>query len=290
MSQSKNIFITGTSSGFGYGATKALAQRGHTVFATMRGVAGKNEAQATLLRQWAEAGGHKVHVLELDVTSDASVKAAVDTVIAKVGKIDVLVNNAGVGTWGIQEAFTVEQVHAMFEVNVYGVLRMNRAVLPHMRKAGEGYVIYLSSGLGRIVLPFLGPYTASKFAVEALAETASYELAPLGIGTTILQPGAYGTNFLSNSIQPREAGLIDQQPKVKAMFDAFGKGFEERAKAGQLGNPNEIFDAVVELVDMEKSKRPLRLTVGADVQQAVVPINEKCAEVQGFLLHAFGLR
>jgi hypothetical protein len=112
----------------------------------------------------------------------------------------------------------------------------------------------------------------------------------LGIGTTILQPGAYGTNFLGNSIQPREAGLIDQQPKVKAMFEAFGKGFEERAKTGQLGNPNEIFDAVVELVDMEKSKRPLRLTVGADVQQAVVPINEKCAEVQGFLLHAFGLR
>lgn len=290
MNQSKTILMTGTSTGFGYGATKALAAHGHTVFATMRGVAGKNEAHASDLRQWAEKGGHKVHVLELDVTSDASVKTAVDTVIAKVGKIDVLVNNAGVGTWGIQEAFTVEQVHAMFEVNVYGVLRMNRAVLPHMRKAGHGYIVYLSSGLGRIVLPFMGPYTASKFAVEALAETASYELGPLGIDTTILQPGAFGTNFLDNSIYPKDAGLIDQQPKVKAMFDAFGASFEKRAKSGQLGNPNEIFEAVVNLVELDKSKRPLRMTVGADVQNAVIPINEKCSEIQGHLLHAFGFR
>jgi NAD(P)-dependent dehydrogenase (short-subunit alcohol dehydrogenase family) len=290
VSQPKNILITGTSSGFGYGAAKALSQRGHTVFATMRGASGKNAQKADELRQWAKDGGHKVRVSELDVTSDASVKSAVDGIIANSGKIDVLVNNAGVGTWGLQEAFTVDQVKAMFEVNVYGVMRVNRAVLPHMRKAGDGFVLYLSSGLGRIVLPFLGPYTASKFAIEALAETASYELAPLGIDTTILQPGAYGTNFLQNSIRPKDAGLIDHQPKVKAMFDAFSKGFEDRAKAGQLGNPEEIFQTVVELVEMDQNKRPLRKTVGADVQQGVVPINERCAEVQARLLSAFGLR
>jgi hypothetical protein len=112
----------------------------------------------------------------------------------------------------------------------------------------------------------------------------------MGIGTTILQPGAYGTNFLGNCIQPKDAALIDQQPPVKAMFDAFGKGFEDRAKAGQLGDPTEIFAAVVELVEMDKSKRPLRKTVGDDIQQAVVPINQRCAEVQDHLLRAFGLR
>ena len=290
MSQQLNILITGTSSGFGYGATKALAQKGHAVFATMRDATGKNLGKATELRQWAEAGGHKVRVLDLDVTQDASVKSAVDSVIAKAGKIDVLVNNAGVGTWGLQEAFSIEQVQAMFEVNVFGILRLNRAVLPHMRKAGEGYVIYLSSGLGRIILPFLGPYTASKFAVEALAETASYELEPVGISTTILEPGAYGTNFLANAIAPKDAGMIDQLPKTKVMFENFGKRFEARAKAGELGNPVEIVDALVELVDLDKDKRPLRKTVGMDVEQAVVPINEKCAEVQNMLLAGRGLR
>lgn len=290
MSQQRNILITGTSSGFGYGATKALAQKGHTVFATMRGATGKNLGKATELRQWAETGGHSVHVLDLDVTQDASVKTAVDSVMAKAGKLDVLVNNAGVGTWGLQEAFSIEQVQAIFEVNVFGTLRLNRAVLPHMRKVGDGYVIFVSSGLGRIVFPFLGPYTASKFAVEALAETASYELGPVGISTTILEPGAYGTNFLANAIAPRDAGMIDQMPKTKAMFENFGRGFEERAKAGQLGNPVEIVDALVELVELDKSKRPLRKTVGADVRQAVVPINERCAEVQNMLLTSMGLR
>ena len=286
----KNILITGTSSGFGNGAAKALAEKGHTVFATMRGVSGKNEEKAVELRKWAEDNGKTVHVVELDVTDQTSVDKAVAQVAEQAGKIDVLINNAGVGTWGIQEAFEVEQVQRMFDVNVFGVLRVNRAVLPHMRKAGDGHVIYVSSGLGRIMFPFLGPYTASKFALEALGEVGSYELSPLGIDTTILQPGAYGTSFLQNSIHPKDEKVIEDQPKVKAMFEAFGAGFEERAKAGELGDPKEIVNALVELVDSEKGKRPLRKTVGADVAGAVTPINETCSQVQEQLLQAFGMK
>jgi NAD(P)-dependent dehydrogenase (short-subunit alcohol dehydrogenase family) len=287
---SQRILITGASSGFGLGAARALAGRGHRVFAGMRGVDGKNAVKAAELRSWATSGRHALEVVDLDVTSDGSVARAVAGVAGKAGGIDVLVNNAGIGTWGLQEAFSPDQVKALFDVNVVGMLRMNRAVLPHMRKAGAGYLVYVSSGLGRIQLPFLGPYTASKHAVEAIAETGSYETAPLGIETTILQPGAYGTSFLGNSLLPADPALIEGQPKVKAMFDAFGKGFEDRAKAGQLGDPQEVVDALVALVELPRGRKPLRRTVGKDVEPGVLPINETCAQVQHHLLTAFKLR
>lgn len=287
---SEKILITGASSGFGLGAAKALAAKGHEVFASMRGVAGKNAGKAEELRAFAREGGHTLDVVEIDVTSDESVAKGVAEVVEKAGTIGVLVNNAGVGTWGLQEGFTPDQVKDLFDINVVGPLRMNRAVLPHMRRAGGGYLIYVSSGLGRIQFPFLGPYTASKHAVEAIAESGSYELSPQGIDTTILQPGAYGTSFLVNSILPKEGGLIDEQPKVKAIFQAFAGGFEERARSGHLGDPSEIIEAMVEFVALPRGQRPLRKTVGADVAGPVGAINATCAEVQGQLLTAFGLR
>ncbi|MGB0678711.1 MAG: SDR family oxidoreductase [Polyangiales bacterium] len=290
MADSKRILITGSSSGFGFGAAKALAARGHRVFASMRGAAGKNAAQADALRSWAKTEGKTLEVLELDVTDEDSVGRAVAAMVAQVGGVDTLINNAGVGTWGPQEAFTPEQVQRMFDVNVFGVLRLNRAVLPHMRAAGRGHLIYVSSGLGRIQLPFIGPYTASKHAIEALAETASYELAPLGIDTSILQPGAYGTSFLANSLPPADSARVEAQPKIKAMFEAFGSGFEAKAKAGELGNPEEIVDALVALVEAAAGQRPLRQTVGDDVKEGVGAINATCAQVQARLLSAFGLR
>lgn len=290
MSHKQKILITGASSGFGLGAAKALAAAGHAVFASMRDAGGKNAAKAEELRRFADGGGHTIHVVEIDVTNDDSVAQGVAQMIDTAGGIDVLINNAGVGTWGLQEGFTPDQVRDLFDINVVGPLRMNRAVLPHMREARGGYIIYVSSGLGRIQLPFLGPYTASKHAVEAIAESGSYELGPQGIDTTILQPGAYGTSFLGNSILPKDGDIIEGQPKVKAMFEAFAGGFEERAKSGHLGDPQEIVDALVALVELPRSERPLRRTVGADVQVPVGAINDRCAEVQDQLLGAFGLR
>jgi NAD(P)-dependent dehydrogenase (short-subunit alcohol dehydrogenase family) len=286
----QTILITGASSGFGFAASKALAERGHTVFASMREMTTKNYQKAGELATWAEAENHRLRVLEIDVTDDASVERGVAQVIEEAGTIDVLLNNAGVGSWGIQEAFLPEQVQRLFDVNVVGMLRLNRAVLPHMRKAGSGYVVYVSSGLGRIQIPFLGPYTATKHAVEVIAETGSYELAPQGIETTILQPGAYGTDFLGNSVHARDLARLDDQPAVKKMFEGFSAAFEARARAGELGDPREIVDAIVELVEAAPGTRPLRKTVGADVQQGVQAINEVCAGVQNHVLTAFGLR
>ena len=183
----KRVLITGASQGFGLGAAKARAERGHTVFATMRGVSGKNRGAADELRTWAEAGGHAVHVLELDVTDDASVEAAAAKATAE-APVDTVINNAGVGTYGIAEAFSTEQVRTVFDVNVLGPLRVNRALLPSMRKAGSGHIVFVSSGLGRVTMPFLGPYGATKYAVEALGDASALEVSPLGIKTTIVQP------------------------------------------------------------------------------------------------------
>lgn len=288
MSDSKRVFITGTSGGFGYNAAKALAERGHTVYATMRGTTGKNEAKAAELRDWAAAGGHALHVYEVDVTDDASVNTAVNKAIAA-GGIDVVINNAGFGNWGIDEGFTVEQAQALLNVNLFGVMRVNRAVMPHLREAGKGLLMYISSGLGRIVFPFLAVYNASKHALEGYAHTVHYEVKREGIETVIVQPGAYGTSFLFNSQQPKTDMLPAYGPGTQAFYAAFAGGFEERAKGGQLGDPAEVTAAIVEEVERPAGDRPLRHTVGADVKDGVTAINQAVAGIQGYLEANYGL-
>lgn len=288
MSNSKRVLITGASAGFGSEAAKALAGKGHTVYAAMRGVSGKNAEKANALTAWAKEGGHTIHVLELDVTDDSSVNKAVAAAVDQ-GGIDVLVNNAGTGTWGIDEGYTVEQAQQIFDINLFGVMRLNRAVVPHFRSAGKGLIVYVSSGLGRIVFPFMAIYTASKFALEGFAESTSYELAPLGIQSVIVQPGAYGTTFLANSMHPRNDVTGTYGPTAQ-MFEAFGSGFEERAKSGGLGDPSEVVQALVEEVERPAGERPLRRTVGQDVQEPVSAINQTCEQVQRHLLSAFGLK
>jgi NAD(P)-dependent dehydrogenase (short-subunit alcohol dehydrogenase family) len=282
------VFITGASAGFGRDTVKALAERGHTVYATMRGVTGKNASAANDLQTWAKAGGHTVRVFEADVTDDASVKKSVGAAV-EAGGIDVVLHNAGVGTWGIDEGFTLEQARGIFDINVFGPMRVNRAVLPHLRAAGRGLLLYVSSGLGRIVFPFLGIYTGSKFALEGYAESTSYELSPLGIQTVIVQPGAYGTTFLQNSVHPKEDVAPKYGPTAQA-FEAFGNGFEARAKSGGLGDPAEVVRALVEEVERPSGPRPLRRTVGNDVKEPVTAINQVADKVQDHLLRAFGLK
>jgi len=164
--------ITGASSGFGRLTAEALAAAGWRVYAGVRNVADRNADAAKCLR----AAG--VMVVELDVTDDTSVDAAATRVLEEAGAVDVLMNNAGSGYFGITEAFTPAAIERQFAVNVFGPLRVNRAFLPSMRYRRRGLVVYVSSTLGRYVLPFSGPYAASKWAIEAFAEVSSYELAP----------------------------------------------------------------------------------------------------------------
>jgi NAD(P)-dependent dehydrogenase (short-subunit alcohol dehydrogenase family) len=162
------IVVTGSTSGFGRLTVETLVRQGYVVFAGMRGVAGKNAPAAGSLRQWAERERLPVQVVDIDVTDDASVQHAIDTIIAAAGRIDVVVNNAGVSYSGPLEAFTLEQVRQQFETNVFSVLRVNRAALPQMRQQGSGLLLQIGSIAGRLALPYLGLYGTKKFALEGL--------------------------------------------------------------------------------------------------------------------------
>ena len=199
MTAPATVLITGCSSGIGWAAATALLERGHTVIATMRDVGGKNAGAAAELQAAAESAPGRGHVLELDVTQDDSVEAGVEAALGAERSIDVLVNNAGYGGWGLLEGFTSEQLSLVFETNVIGTHRLNRAVLPGMRERGSGLLIHLSSAMGRIVIPYAAPYTSTKFAIEALAESLHYELAGTGVDVSILQPGAINTDFRPTS-------------------------------------------------------------------------------------------
>ncbi len=176
MSTTPVAIVTGTSHGFGELTAVTLARRGHHVFAGMRGISGRNAPAADNLRAVAADDALALAPIELDVTDDASVGAAVDSVLAEAGRIDIVVNNAGVLYIGITEAFTIEQAREQLDVNLLGAARLNRAVLPHMRERRSGLLVHVSSIGGRLTFPFYGLYCASKYALEALAEAYRYEL------------------------------------------------------------------------------------------------------------------
>ncbi len=169
MNKKNSVLITGSSSGFGKLTAKLLASSGFKVFATMRKIKGKNKQVRSQMLKWASKNKYYLEIVELDVTDERSIKKAVLYVNETAG-IDVLVNNAGLFCEGINEGFTLEQIKSVFDVNFYGVARMNRAILPLMRKRKSGLIIYVSSGAGRITSPFMGIYSASKFALEAPGE------------------------------------------------------------------------------------------------------------------------
>ena len=218
------------------------------------------------------------------MTDQAAVDAAVAYAIDTAGRIDVLINNAGVGTFGVQEGFPVEQVQEIFDVNVFGVPRVNRAPLPHLRERGSGHVIYLSSGLGRFVFPFVGPYAGTKFALEGMAHAAAYELKGAGIDTTIVEPRAFGTTFGANMIQAREPECLDGYGTAEDLFSAMAQSFAER----QYQNPQLVVDTLVELVESDPVNRPMRVPVGEDSKMACTPINEAQELSQSAIMAHFG--
>ena len=204
------VLVTGASSGFGRSLVESLAQNGYQVLASMREASGRNATANAELRSLAEKEGLSLQVVELDVTNEESVDAAVKELVSWAGRIDVLVNNAGVAYRGATEAFTVEQVRELFDVNFFGVLRMNRAVLPYMRKQGRGLLILMSSAGGQVVYPFMGLYSASKFAAEAMSISYRYDLSRFGIDSVIVQPGWHPTPILGKQVRPADVGRLTE--------------------------------------------------------------------------------
>jgi NAD(P)-dependent dehydrogenase (short-subunit alcohol dehydrogenase family) len=283
MNSKQVILITGSSTGFGRLITDILARNGHTVFATMRDPAVRNAKNDSEIRTLAEKDSLPIHVLELDVTDDASVERAVDAAVAKAGRIDVAINNAGYYLSGLEEAVTTEQAQRLMNTNFLGPVRVNRAVLPHMRRQRSGLLMHISSGAGRVVLPSAGFYCASKFALEALAEAYSYELAAQGIESVIVEPGAYETPVFGNTVTAADEARTDTYGAVK-QFPAKVNG----ALASGAGNPKEVADAVLRIIETPAGEKQLRYFVSSQ-NFGLDEINALTKRVQTGLLEAFGL-
>jgi len=278
---SKIILITGASSGFGRDTAETLAAAGHKVFAGVRDIAGRNHAVSEQLR----AKG--VEPIELDVTSDASVEAAVANLLAMSGgKLDVVINNAGIAAAGVSESFTPEQIREMFEVNVFGVQRLLRATLPTLRGQASGLVLNVGSVLGRVTFPFFGLYGASKFAVEALTDSYRYELSQLGVDVVLVEPSAYPTNMYAAVQQPADAQRGAAYGEIGAIPGKMFETFMGMFAAADAPNPHDVAEAIAKLVATPNGSRPDRVVVGQPfgsdaVNAAVAPIQSQVVEGLG---------
>ena len=283
MSSKQVVLITGASTGFGRLFTETLARKGHTVFATMRDPAGRNANNAAEIRALADKNSLPIHVLELDVTDDASVERAVDAAVNKAGRLDVVINNAGYSLTGLAEAVTTEQARHLMDANFFGPVRVNRAALPHMRRQRSGVLMHISSAAGRLTLPSMGFYCASKFALEALAESYSYELAAQGIESVIVEPGQYETPVFGNAVRATDEARTNTYGAAKefpAKIDA--------ALSSTAGNAQEVADVVLRIIETPPGEKELRYFVSPQ-NFGINEINALTKQLQTKVIEAFGL-
>lgn len=279
-----NILITGAGSGFGKLIVTDLVEAGHKVVGSMRDIAGRNAGAAEEFRAMG------VEVVEIDVTDDTSVLAGVDAARAILGPVDALINNAGIGAHGLQENFSADDFRRLFDINVFGVQRMIRAVLPDMRARGEGLILNISSLLGRVVLPFYGPYNATKWALEALSENYRAELSAFGVDVAIVEPGGFPTRFIDNLMQPtsrdRDAGYGELAGAPKTTLE----GFEGFLAANPQQAPQLVADAVVEVISKAPGSRAFRTEVDRiGMAEPLKAYNEHLAQVTAGLFASLGM-
>lgn len=283
MTPNKRVLVTGASRGIGLLTVKILAKSGHSVIAGMRDIDGKNAEIAAEFIFFAQTDSLDLVPVELDVTDTQSVDTAI-TSIEKQGPIDVLINNAGVMPVGVTEAFTPEDILACMDVNLVGVARVCRAVLPKMRQRKSGQLIYVSSNAGRLALPFFGLYCASKWALEAYAESMHYELENFGIETTIVEPGGHATDLIVNAPTPSDQACLtsygsvaDGPAQLTGMFkSAFSEG-------NAINDAVNVAKKITDLIEMQ-SPKPLRVTVGDDM--GVSKLNENICDIQAGVITA----
>ena len=260
------ILVTGAGSGIGRTIAQVLARAGHCVYASMRLNREHGPVQAENARQFAVHAGLDVRVIELDVLSEASCRAAVDQVLGEQGHIDVVVNNAGMLMVGVTEAFAPEQLAQVFDTNAISWLRVNRAVLPAMRRQGRGVLVYISSTTAHIFEPFIGPYVASKAAGEALAEAMGLEVSRFGIETVIVVPGAFtsGTEHFAHAHVPADGAVVAQYGDLPAVIPLLRTRLDaiDAANGGAL-DVAAVGEAVRRALDLPHGERPRRIVVDA---------------------------
>jgi len=253
------ILVTGAGTGIGHLTARSLAQAGHTVYASMRDIEGRNAPKVRELRDWSFANGFDLRAVELDVLSQASADAAVAHIVAEQGRLDVIVHNAGHLVVGPAEAYTPEEIIKVLDTNFLGSQRVNRAVLPVMRKAEAGLVLWVSSSTVRGGFPpFLGPYAAAKAAMDSMAVTMSYELARFGIETSIVVPGAFtkGTDHFPSAGKPADKATTAAYARYDGVMDKVGERLS--ALSPEHADPQAVADDITRIVGLRAGTRPFR--------------------------------
>ena len=284
------IVITGASSGFGALTARSLALAGHTVYASMRETKGRNAAQVEEVEQYAAEHKADLRALELDVASQESCDSAIQRIIAKAGRLDVVIHNAGHMVFGPAEAFTPEQYAELYDVNVLSAQRVNRSALPQLRKQGKGLLVWVSSSSSAGgTPPYLAPYFAATAAMDRLAVVYAVELARWGIETSIIVPGAFtgGTNHFAHTGSP------DDKPRAAEYESGPYKGFSDEVLKGfskivpSDANVQGVADAIVKVVDTPFGQRPFRVHYDPSQDGAEV-VNMVSDRVRAELLRRIG--
>jgi len=229
-------------------------------------------------------------VVEIDVTNNESVLNGVNNAIKQLGGLDVVINNAGVGVSGMQEHFTPEDFQKLFDINVFGVQRVNRAVLPHLREQKSGLIIYVSSLLGRISLPFYGPYNSSKWALEAMAENYRVELSGFGIENAIVEPGGYPTTFMTSLLTPSDNSRNESYGEFMNVPAQMGEASGKALQANPEQNPQKVADAILSVIDTPKGERPFRTVVDSmGMGEPLKGYNEQLEQILNGIYTNFGM-
>lgn len=244
------ILITGTSSGIGYATAETLARNGHTVYATMR-----NPQRSPQLQQLADEEKLPLTILPMDVLDDQSVQNAFEIILKKEDHIDVLVNNAGIGSWGAVEELPMELFKADMDTNYFGTVRCTKAVLPSMRERKEGCIINVTSVAGKLYFNFHAAYCSSKAAVEAFSEALGQELAPFNIRVAMVEPGVIETPIFNKA---NEAPANTHYPNIKRFLSIFAASLENHV------SPAVVADVINDIVSGKRNT--LRNTAGPDAE------------------------
>jgi NAD(P)-dependent dehydrogenase (short-subunit alcohol dehydrogenase family) len=285
------VLVTGASSGFGKLAAEALAKAGHTVFASLRESTGRNATVVAGYAAFAKKQSVNIRALELDVSKEESATAAIQTIMSQVGRLDVVIHNAGHMTFGPLEAYTPEQIAEEYDINVVSTQRVNRAALPIMRKQRSGLLLWNSSSSAADgTPPYLGPYFAAKAGMDALAVAYAKELTRWGIETSIVVPGAFtkGTNHFAHASAPKDEGVV-------AEYNAGPfKGFSDQVKTAFASivpddaDVSKVAQVMVEIVNAPRGKRPFRVGVDFTNDGSMV-VNPMLDRVRAEMLRRVGL-
>jgi len=266
MNEKRVAIVTGSSSGIGFEISLMLARNGLTTYATMRDL-----HKSSMLTSIADKEKIPLRCVQLDVTDDMSVKQAIETIVNESHNIDILINNAGYGLSGALEDLLIDEIKLQFDTNFFGLIRATQAVLPIMRNHGSGIIVNISSGLGRFGIATSSAYASSKFAVEGLTESMSYELEPFGIKTILVEPGIIKTNFIKAAV------LAQKSKDPNSPYFQFMNNMDEGMKKLIENSESPEYVARVVLDAINDSNPKLRYLAGKDVEY-IMEIKNKMSD------------